>query len=213
MQEHIDSLTGLKNREALELSLKQAIKSEDSIGLALLDIDHFLEINEQVGYEAGDRVLQAVSAIMKEYCVEAEAFRVSGDEYAIFMPGSSLEQLFLTMEGLRKRVYESQERYRLPAGVVSDVSITIGVAQYPRDAKDEPSLMRAANAALMSAKESGRNQVSLPPNEDMIMKSCYYPATMVRRLKSLADKLKKKESVLLREALSDLLRKYDRVEE
>jgi len=213
MQKYIDSLTGLKNSEALELGLKEAFESEDSIGLALLDIDHFLEINDQLGYEAGDQVLQTIAAIMKEYCAEAESFRVSGDEFAVFMPGSSLEQLFLQMEGLRKRVHDSQERYQLPAGFVSDVSITIGVAQYPRDAKDVLSLMRAANAALLSAKEAGRNQVSLPPNEDMIMKSCYYPATMVRRLKSLADKLKKKESVLLREALSDLLRKYDRVEE
>jgi len=62
---------------------------------------------------------------------------------------------------------------------------------------------------FVTVKEMGRNQVALAPNEEMVMKSCYYPSTAVRQLKILVEQLKKKESVLLREALNDLLRKYD----
>jgi plasmid stabilization system protein ParE len=89
------------------------------------------------------------------------------------------------------------------------VTLTIGVAQHPRDAKDARDLIAAANAALAAAKEAGRNQVALPPTEDMVMKSCYYPAGSLRKLKILAERLSRKESRLLREALDDLLRKYD----
>ena len=88
-------------------------------------------------------------------------------------------------------------------------TITAGVAQYPRDARDVQGVLKAADAALLSAKESGRNCVGLPPNEEMVMKSCYYPASSVRKLKALAERLYRKESLLLREALNDLLRKYD----
>jgi diguanylate cyclase len=69
--------------------------------------------------------------------------------------------------------------------------------------------MRTADAALTAAKESGRNQVALPPNEEMVMKSCYYTGAGVRKLRALAERLNRKESTLLREALDDLLRKYD----
>jgi len=90
-----------------------------------------------------------------------------------------------------------------------NLMVTIGVAQYPRDAKDARGLLQAADAALATAKESGRNQVALPPNEEMVMKSCYYPASSMRRLRALAERLGRKDSPLLREALDDLFRKYD----
>ena len=84
------------------------------------------------------------------------------------------------METLRARV-ASSERFDLPDQ--RNVMVTIGVAQYPRDAKDARGLLQAADAALAAAKESGRNQVALPPNEEMVMKSCYYPASSVRKLR------------------------------
>jgi hypothetical protein len=83
------------------------------------------------------------------------------------------------------------------------------VAHFPRDARDARSLRAAASAALQAAKETGRNQVGLPPNEEMVMKSCYYPTSGIRKLKALAERLGRKESPLLREALEDLIRKYD----
>jgi diguanylate cyclase len=70
-------------------------------------------------------------------------------------------------------------------------------------------LMRQADHALYQAKESGRNAVGLPAREEMVLRSCYYNTAQIARLKKLAEGLKKKESVLLREALDDLLRKYD----
>lgn len=115
------------------------------------------------------------------------------------------------MESIRAIIHRSADRFGLPPNVL-EVSVTAGVAQYPRDAKDSKTLMRSASAALLSAKESGRNQVALPPNEEMVMKTCYYPSTLVRQLKALSEKLDRKESSLFREALTDLIRKYDQLE-
>jgi diguanylate cyclase len=206
MDKYIDSLTKLPNSKALEINMEKFLKSEDFVALALIDVDHFKELNDELGSELGDEVLQKIAAIFADVAPE-QAYRVSGDEFAIVMKGSSLEQAFLKMEGLRIKIYENQQ-YGLPESWI--VSVTIGVAQFPRDAKEYHALSRAADAALMSAKEIGRNQVALPPTEEMIMKSCYYSSISLRRLKALAETLGKKESILLREALDDLFKKHDK---
>lgn len=204
--EHIDKLTELPNRAALDSTLKGIIEREDGVALALLDIDYFLEINDGFGYEMGDRVLQALAALLARHTPDA-AYRISGDEFAIVLSNVTLEQAFLRMEALRARVQEAVDHFELPSRRA--VTVTVGVAQYPRDAKDVRGVLSAAAAALEAAKEAGRNQVGLPPNEEMVMKSCYYSSSSMRKLKELAKRLNRKESHLLREALDDLLRKYD----
>lgn len=206
METQVDILTELPNRPAFDQALKQRLRSESAVALAVLDIDHFLEINEEHGSEIGDRILRHVAALLQQEAPGA-AYRIAGDEFALLLPENSLEQAFLRMEGLRKRVQESAGAFDLPKQ--REVTIGIGVAQYPRDARDPESLLNAADAALSAVKENGRNQVGLPLTEEMVMKSCYYAASSVRKLKALAERLNRKESLLLREALTDLLRKYD----
>ena len=121
------------------------------------------------------------------------------------MPQVTLEQAFLAAEKLRTLVMESD--FALADG--RTLRITAGVAHSPRDAKEAQALLNAADAALLSAKESGGNQVALPPNEEMILKSCYYPSAGLKKLKALAERLSQRESYLLREALTDFLRKHE----
>lgn len=206
MESNKDALTGLPDRTALDQTLKTLVERDESFGLVLLDIDHFLAINEAFGHASGDGVLRTLANLLAEYGSE-QAHRISGDEFALVLRGVSLEQAFLRMETLRGSVQAAVEQFGLPDA--RTVTITAGVAQYPRDAKDVRGMWQAAAAALSSAKEGGRNQVGLPPNEEMVMKTCYYAASSVRKLKALADRLKRKESHLLREALDDLLRTYD----
>ena len=89
-------------------------------------------------------------------------------------------------------------------------SAAVGVANAPRDAKTGEQLMRKADLALYAAKEQGGNTVGLTPADDMVLKSSYYSAAQLARLKALAERKKTKEAVLLREGLEDVLRKYDR---
>jgi len=87
---------------------------------------------------------------------------------------------------------------------------SIGVASAPRDAKTLHDLRRKADLALHAAKEQGGDTVGLTPSDEMVLKSSYYGQAQLARLKALAERQRKKEAVLLREALDDLLRKYDR---
>lgn len=199
-------LTKLPVRGALEEALKALLEREDEVVLALTDLDAFDAVNTDFGVETGDRVLQTVAALLDEYAPD-QLFHIAGDEFALLFPGLSLEQGFLRMERLRAEVEGATERFGLPG--LRPVRLTAGVAQFPRDAKDGRGLLKATSAALAVAKEGGRNQVGLPPNEDMVLKSNYYPASSLRKLKVLAERQKRKESQLLREALDDLFRKYD----
>jgi diguanylate cyclase (GGDEF)-like protein len=186
--------------------LRDGVGRGEDIALAVLDVDRFKEVNDAYGRETGDRLLQVLAALLAKE-TPALPHRISGDEFAVLLPDLSLEQAFLRMEALRGRVQGATGLFGVPDG--REVTITIGVAQYPRDAKDADGLVKVADAALLAGKESGRNSVGLPPNEEMVMKSCYYPAASVRKLKMLAERLGRKESHLLREALNDVLRKYD----
>lgn len=197
--------TDLPDREALKAALERAISAAHGVALALLDIDRTSELWERLGHDAGCRILDTMASILTE-AAPGEVYGVSGDEYAILMPGMILEQAYLRSEELRRRVVEARERFGLPDE--QELTVTLGVAHCPRDAKDEEALMRSAFAALMVAKELGGNQVALAPSEELIMKSSYYGATSLRNLKALAERSGRKESVLLREALDDLLRKY-----
>ena len=206
MPDRNDPLTGLPDHLALDRALKPLIGSLAGVALAALDLDNFLEINTAFGAEIGDQVLRALARLLDE-SEPGQVYRMSGDEFVVVMPGLSLEEAFLRIEALRKQIESASERFGLPDQRA--VTIKAGVAQHPRDAKDARGLLEASAAALQAAKEGGGNRVGLPPNEEMVMKSCYYPATSVRKLRTLAERLKRKESHLLREALDDLFRKYD----
>ena len=208
MERPNDALTGLPGRVAMEDELTERLGQHEPFAVALIDVDFFQEINDQRGHPAGDQTLQRLAGLLREADTGA-AYRISGDEFALVIPQVTLEQAFLQAERLRGLV--SGTDFGLGDG--RKVTITAGVAHSPRDAKEVQALLNAADAALLSAKEGGRDQVALPPNEEMVLKSCYYPSAGLRKLKALAERLGQRESYLLREALADLLRKYDSARE
>lgn len=203
----IQHLPGMMDRSAFKEAMRKALSAEETLTLAVLDVDQFMEINEQAGESVGDRLLTLVAEILQESAADKGwvMARIGGDEFALYMPGVSLEKGFLYMEQLRNSLVP-----RLQANLAPFLpTCSIGVANYPRDAKDVTGLLRQADHALFQIKEAGRNGVGLPAREEMVLRSCYYTTAQLARLKKLAEGLKKKESVLLREALDDLLRKYD----
>lgn len=201
-------LTGVPLRPAFMDAVREAIDSEETVTLALMDVDGFIHVNEQYGHVGGDKLLKAIGEVLVAASerLGLQPGRIGGDEFALLMPGVTLERGFLIAEELRKELVEKAGPL-YPTDFGSGFSF--GVANFPRDAKDGQSLLHKADYALYSAKEGGRNQVSLPSTEEMVMKSCYYSAAQLFKLKRLAEQVKKKESVLFREALDDLLRKYD----
>jgi diguanylate cyclase len=193
-------------QELLEAT-RAALEEHPTTSLIQTDLDRFHELNQEAGRELGDRVLDAVTETIREAACEAgwTAARIGGDEFTLLAPGLLLEAAFLRGERLRIALDEAIAAV-LPDGVVCTASV--GVVNAPRDAKTAEDLLRKGQVALHSAKEQGGGRVGLSPGDEMVLKSSYYGVAQLARLKTLAERTGKKESVLLREALDDVLRKY-----
>jgi diguanylate cyclase (GGDEF)-like protein len=184
-------------------------KVESQITLLLLDIDNLHQLNTNHGRETGDRAIAAAVAELSR-AAKREGWtlgRIGGDEFALLAPGLTVEAAFLRADALRRDIDAAFAKVLTRA---QRCAVSIGVANIPRDAKGPDELMRKADLALYAAKEQGGDTVGLTPAEDMVLKSSYYSAAQLARLKALAERRKTKEAVLLREALEDVLRKHDR---
>jgi diguanylate cyclase (GGDEF)-like protein len=184
-------------------------RPESQTTLLLLDIDNLHQLNTVHGREAGDRAIGAAVAELAR-TARRESWtlgRLGGDEFALLAPGLTVEAAFLRADALRRDIDAAFAKV-LTRG--QRCTVSIGVANIPRDAKGPDELMRKADLALYAAKEQGGDTVGLTPANDMVLKSSYYSAAQLSRLKALAERKKTKEAVLLREGLEDVLRKYDR---
>jgi len=206
-----DALTGLPGRAAFEVdfSARIARKSRQAavISLAVVDIDLFGAINEAHGRETGDDVLcDLVAALTAHLSGEDALYRFGGDALAVMMPGAEKEQAFLRMEAFRSG-YAGERA--LATGRKVAVSISMGLAAYADDGAKAQDVMLKANEALYRAKVGGRDRICLAREEKMVTKTSHYMQGQLLGLRRLAERQKIGEAVLLREALNDLLRKYN----
>jgi diguanylate cyclase (GGDEF)-like protein len=205
-----DSLTGLLSRAAFEEEFQSFMSAASdtggSVSLAFLDIDHFLNINQDHSHEGGDQVLKAVAEIFsREAGEDAIVARYGGDEFALLFPYTEREQAFLILEGIRSAI----EGCKTFGNVETGVTITGGLASYPIDGNSDGEIVRKADQALYRAKKTGRNNIRLAYEEKMAPKTSHFTLTQLERLTNLAKKEGVGEAVLLREALDDLLIKYE----
>ena len=157
----LDPLTGLFNRNALEQRLGeldgQPSSEVEGLSHALLlcDLDHFKRVNDQLGHAAGDAVLQDVAYTMRASLRAGDSiYRVGGEEILVVLPGAGEADAVEIAERLRHAV-----RDRRPIGVM--VTVSIGVAVSGPGPVDTDELVSRADAALYSAKASGRNRVAV----------------------------------------------------
>jgi diguanylate cyclase (GGDEF)-like protein len=161
-----DALTGLPNRWALQDALRrllaQAHRNGAPLALLLLDLDHFKQINDTHGHDAGDQALAAVghalTASLRESDVPA---RSGGEEFAVLLPDTPLKGATAVAEQLRAAV----AAIKLPIEGVH-LSASIGVALLGLHGHDADTLMRAADRALYAAKRDGRDRVELASEPD-----------------------------------------------
>jgi len=206
-----DTVTGFLTAPYFRHVLREELippadSSGDPLSLFLLDIDEFLEINQDFGREAGDAVIEAVAGTIRDTVSESGALsRYGGDEFAGALPDTRIDDAFSLAEEIRRRIaslrFERWPEIRL--------ATSIGLTSYPSHGKNDVELMREADGALFTAKNTGRNKVSLPlADSRMVTKTSHYTATQLQRLAELAKQVKRNEASLLREALDDVLRKY-----
>jgi diguanylate cyclase (GGDEF)-like protein len=161
-QAHLDFLTGLNNRRAFveqgEVELARAARHGDPLSALVLDIDFFKKVNDTHGHAVGDRVLKELGAVCKDTVRRIDILgRLGGEEFAVLMPGTDGEAALGVAERLRQSIADRQ--LVLEPGVKVAITVSIGVATLDRGETSLGALLRRADAALYTAKESGRNQV------------------------------------------------------
>ncbi|MCD6061072.1 MAG: diguanylate cyclase [Moraxellaceae bacterium] len=159
----IDGLTRLTNRRSFierghsELSRAQRTGS-GSVACVMVDLDHFKKINDTWGHHAGDAVLVAASAIMMSSARQYdEVGRYGGEEFALLLPGTTLESAVCVAERIRERIATTPVAVD---GKTIPMTASFGVALYPAPGIETLNdLLKAADKALYEAKEAGRNCV------------------------------------------------------
>jgi diguanylate cyclase (GGDEF)-like protein len=204
-----DPLTGLPKKAEFDDLLEAALGESGTAGpvsLALVDIDKFLQVNEKHGHMKGDEVILSIAkAISLELKPEKpQLCRIGGDEIAVIFKKTEKETAFLRLEQVRRVVAELQEM----RDIVPQPTISIGLATYPDDGGTRQEIVRKADDALFRAKSAGRNRVGLAREEKMVPKTSHFTQGQLERLGTLSLKEGVGEAELLREALDDLLKKY-----
>ena len=158
-----DAVTGVANHRELEAylerELQRAHKSHESVALIICDLDHFKEINDTVGHPAGDKVLRHLTQQILVPAVRPKDLvaRYGGDEFVLVLRGADSRAAVAVAERIRRTV--ANQAVMLDGKVVSNMSLSLGIAVYPRDGETREALVQAADQALYVAKRTGRNRV------------------------------------------------------
>ncbi len=156
-----DPLTRLYNRRYMEDMMAReelvAQRTASSVGIIMIDIDHFKNLNDTYGHQAGDMVLREMGHLLESHTRGADiACRYGGEEFVVTMPGASLDITRQRAEQLRQDIAEFRLDY---AGEAIKITISLGIAIIPLHGSSWNVAFRAADTALYKAKQEGRNRV------------------------------------------------------
>lgn len=162
-----DPNTGLFNRRYLEETasreLRRMERSTQPLAIIMLDVDHFKQFNDTFGHEAGDLVLKQVAATLIEHARDSDVVsRYGGEEFALVMPGCTLEEGAERAEALRQAIKQLHLAHR--GRTLGTVTSSFGVAAYPEHGAGWAELTNAADHALYDAKGQGRDRVVVAKN-------------------------------------------------
>jgi diguanylate cyclase (GGDEF)-like protein len=173
-----DPLTRLYNRRhfarALALEVRRSHRYSLRLSLLMLDLDAFKRLNDRHGHLFGDQVLQRVGRELRRAVRDADTpCRHGGEEFTVILPETDRLGAYAVAERIRQRIRHSFEQHAVDGKHV-DVGLSGGIASYPVDGEDPPSLIARADQALYLAKRQGKNRISLFHSERR--QSIRYPA-------------------------------------
>ena len=158
-----DSLTGLPNRKLLSdrlgIVLAQAKRNKKKVGIVMLDLDNFKDVNDTLGHDVGDILLKAVAERLSGTLRKSDTVaRFGGDEFVLIFP--NMEVIEEAIQVVQKII----DRFHKPFLIDTHqlvVTTSIGIAVYPNDGMDEEILMKNADIAMYQAKQAGRARYQL----------------------------------------------------
>jgi diguanylate cyclase (GGDEF)-like protein len=157
---NVDRLTGLPNRnvfqDRLEIDIKKAQRSGLPLALLFIDLDHFKEINDTRGHEAGDLLLKQVGRRLQGHVRDSDTVaRLGGDEFTITL--ADLHDI-VSVTDIAQKLCDDLARPFMVGDELAYISASIGITVYPRDATTAGDLLRNADQAMYRSKERGRNR-------------------------------------------------------
>ncbi|MFK7957929.1 MAG: diguanylate cyclase [Lysobacterales bacterium] len=158
-----DSMTGLLNRRGFnEFAgplLPRARRGKQPLSVIMCDVDHFKNINDQYGHNAGDHALKALAKLLSQDLREGDLFgRLGGEEFVLALPGTDLEQATIAAERLRAMLEQSEIGWR-PEPL--QLTASFGVSSFRDDDHTIDDVLQRADRALYRAKNDGRNRVGV----------------------------------------------------
>jgi len=155
-----DELTNVYNLRFFYSYLDNAIHSNSSVGLILIDVDNFRMYNDLYGHDYGDMVLKNTAELLKNIVSEGEkVFKFGGDEFAVLLLNKDLYYI----ESEAKRIhdqYEKQKKEYFADGVLNRITFSIGLSEYPNISQSKEDLVTHANMALYQAKNMGDDKIN-----------------------------------------------------
>ncbi|HEX9096709.1 MAG TPA: diguanylate cyclase [Candidatus Dormibacteraeota bacterium] len=158
-----DAMTGVANHRELEAYLDRELqrvkKTREPLAIVMADVDNFKAINDTVGHPAGDKVLQHLTrqVLLPSVRPKDLVARYGGDEFVLVLRGTDGRAAVAVAERIRRTV--SSQAVLLDGKAVSNLSLSLGIAVFPRDGETREALIQAADQALYVAKRTGRNRV------------------------------------------------------
>ncbi|HEY9060756.1 MAG TPA: GGDEF domain-containing protein [Pseudobacteroides sp.] len=202
----------LVTKEEFIAKVEELIANGDGpFSIAVADVDNFENINKIYGYPIGDEVIKKLLSVFRQNLSGIDLITRHGDELNILLVKKGSERSFMEMEEIRR--YLSDNTFNLSYKDKTEnvyITVSCGIASYPRDSKNPIELFRVADSAMFRAKKLGKNKVCLSEVESMVLKSSYFTKTQVDRLAELSKETEKTEAFLLREALDDLFKKHSK---
>jgi diguanylate cyclase (GGDEF)-like protein len=155
-----DSLTGLWNARAFFEAVTSLVAKDDGVPFSVLflDVDHFKSVNDRHGHVTGSRLLVDVSAVLSRCLREGDLVaRYGGDEFTVLLPEVDTDIAMKVAERIRDTI--AGTRFQIASGIALPITVCIGVASFPRHARDQQAILDMADRAMYIGKGSARNSV------------------------------------------------------
>jgi diguanylate cyclase (GGDEF)-like protein/PAS domain S-box-containing protein/excisionase family DNA binding protein len=183
-----DTLTELPNRHSLQRRIEDAMHAHGVGALLFVDIDHFKYVNDNFGHRTGDQLIIGVGSVLRDVAraMKGELYRLGGDEFAIHLPDTLRKEAAEVAES----ALDAVRRYRFRVNeqrLVSNITVSIGIALYPFHGNDLPALLSNVDIAMYQAKDLGRNRYMLFDQESDNLRSTHKRVHWAKKLRDALD--------------------------